>query len=230
MWRSDSCYSSYGVDGSTCSYFIYLSEVTATFLLFFPRPEDGGREGGQKGQGAETSLESLFRRRLLLRKTTSSFRGKLTQSNFPAKTPPFLDRILHKKGGRERKITVTQTTRATGEQQQVPQVVVGGGGVGGKKKKTQNNSDPEAERPATREPCAKNKLIRVAECISYLMRANYGESRWLVCVCVCWGCMEMIQWVGGGGGGGVVRATSPQPPSQKTWNYFAGGTSIIERR
>lgn len=27
MWRSDVCYSNYGVDGSTCSYFIYLSEV-----------------------------------------------------------------------------------------------------------------------------------------------------------------------------------------------------------
>ncbi|XP_061464929.1 alpha-1,6-mannosylglycoprotein 6-beta-N-acetylglucosaminyltransferase A isoform X2 [Rhineura floridana] len=27
MWRSDPCYSSYGVDGSTCSFFIYLSEV-----------------------------------------------------------------------------------------------------------------------------------------------------------------------------------------------------------
>ncbi|XP_010789721.1 alpha-1,6-mannosylglycoprotein 6-beta-N-acetylglucosaminyltransferase A-like [Notothenia coriiceps] len=27
MWRSDSCYGNYGVDGSTCSYFIYLSEV-----------------------------------------------------------------------------------------------------------------------------------------------------------------------------------------------------------
>lgn len=28
MWRSDSCYSNYGVDGSTCSFFIYLSEVS----------------------------------------------------------------------------------------------------------------------------------------------------------------------------------------------------------
>uniref|UniRef100_A0A8C5BGD5 alpha-1,6-mannosyl-glycoprotein 6-beta-N-acetylglucosaminyltransferase n=1 Tax=Gadus morhua TaxID=8049 RepID=A0A8C5BGD5_GADMO len=27
MWRSDSCYNNYGVDGSTCSFFIYLSEV-----------------------------------------------------------------------------------------------------------------------------------------------------------------------------------------------------------
>ncbi|MGH0158578.1 UNVERIFIED_CONTAM: hypothetical protein FKN15_035995 [Acipenser sinensis] len=27
MWQSDSCYGSYGVDGSTCSFFIYLSEV-----------------------------------------------------------------------------------------------------------------------------------------------------------------------------------------------------------
>ncbi|KAM9304771.1 alpha-1,6-mannosylglycoprotein 6-beta-N-acetylglucosaminyltransferase A [Gastrophryne carolinensis] len=27
MWRSDACYSNYGVDGSICSFFIYLSEV-----------------------------------------------------------------------------------------------------------------------------------------------------------------------------------------------------------
>ncbi|XP_048389779.1 alpha-1,6-mannosylglycoprotein 6-beta-N-acetylglucosaminyltransferase A isoform X2 [Stegostoma tigrinum] len=27
MWRSDPCYASYGVDGSICSFFIYLSEV-----------------------------------------------------------------------------------------------------------------------------------------------------------------------------------------------------------
>lgn len=27
MWRSDPCYAEYGVDGSTCSFFIYLSEV-----------------------------------------------------------------------------------------------------------------------------------------------------------------------------------------------------------
>ena len=28
MWRSDPCYADYGVDGSTCSFFIYLSEVS----------------------------------------------------------------------------------------------------------------------------------------------------------------------------------------------------------
>ncbi|KAF5904010.1 alpha-1,6-mannosylglycoprotein 6-beta-N-acetylglucosaminyltransferase A-like, partial [Clarias magur] len=27
MWRSDACYANYGVDGSICSFFIYLSEV-----------------------------------------------------------------------------------------------------------------------------------------------------------------------------------------------------------
>lgn len=32
MWRSDSCYSNYGVDGSTCSFFIYLSEVSPVCL------------------------------------------------------------------------------------------------------------------------------------------------------------------------------------------------------
>lgn len=53
----------------------------------------------------------------------------------------------------------------------------------------------QAEPPAAREPCAKNTLIRAAECISYLMRANYGDSRRLVCVCVCvWEGGEMIQW------------------------------------
>lgn len=35
MWRSDSCYGSYGVDGSTCSFFIYLSEVTDIQPPFF---------------------------------------------------------------------------------------------------------------------------------------------------------------------------------------------------
>lgn len=28
MWHTDSCYGNYGVDGSTCSFFIYLSEVS----------------------------------------------------------------------------------------------------------------------------------------------------------------------------------------------------------
>lgn len=32
MWRSDPCYASYGVDGSTCSFFIYLSEVSNLYL------------------------------------------------------------------------------------------------------------------------------------------------------------------------------------------------------
>lgn len=32
MWRSDPCYASYGVDGSTCSFFIYLSEVSNSFV------------------------------------------------------------------------------------------------------------------------------------------------------------------------------------------------------
>ncbi|OCT60971.1 hypothetical protein XELAEV_18046997mg [Xenopus laevis] len=33
MWRSDVCYSNYGVDGSTCSFFIYLSEVSMAVPL-----------------------------------------------------------------------------------------------------------------------------------------------------------------------------------------------------
>lgn len=28
MWRSDPCYADYGVDGTSCSFFIYLSEVS----------------------------------------------------------------------------------------------------------------------------------------------------------------------------------------------------------
>ncbi|ROL40910.1 Alpha-1,6-mannosylglycoprotein 6-beta-N-acetylglucosaminyltransferase A [Anabarilius grahami] len=31
MWRSDPCYGNYGVDGSTCSFFIYLSEICGAF-------------------------------------------------------------------------------------------------------------------------------------------------------------------------------------------------------
>lgn len=33
MWRSDPCYADYGVDGSTCSFFIYLSEVSSFLWL-----------------------------------------------------------------------------------------------------------------------------------------------------------------------------------------------------
>ncbi|KAK9410573.1 alpha-C6-mannosylglycoprotein 6-beta-N-acetylglucosaminyltransferase A-like [Crotalus adamanteus] len=40
MWRSDPCYASYGVDGSTCSFFIYLSEGK--------RGEKGGGGKGEK--------------------------------------------------------------------------------------------------------------------------------------------------------------------------------------
>ncbi|KAM5147728.1 alpha-1,6-mannosylglycoprotein 6-beta-N-acetylglucosaminyltransferase A-like [Callospermophilus lateralis] len=32
MWRSDRCYADYGVDGSTCSFFIYLSENRKIYL------------------------------------------------------------------------------------------------------------------------------------------------------------------------------------------------------
>ncbi|KAM5126083.1 uncharacterized protein ACOB7L_006381 [Callospermophilus lateralis] len=32
MWRSDCCYADYGVDGSTCSFFIYLSENRKIYL------------------------------------------------------------------------------------------------------------------------------------------------------------------------------------------------------
>ncbi|KAM5125619.1 alpha-1,6-mannosylglycoprotein 6-beta-N-acetylglucosaminyltransferase A-like [Callospermophilus lateralis] len=32
MWRSDPCYADYGVDGSTCSFFIYLSENRKIYL------------------------------------------------------------------------------------------------------------------------------------------------------------------------------------------------------
>lgn len=35
MWRSDSCYTNYGVDGSTCSFFIYLSEVSGVCVCLY---------------------------------------------------------------------------------------------------------------------------------------------------------------------------------------------------
>uniref|UniRef100_A0A9J7WYK5 alpha-1,6-mannosyl-glycoprotein 6-beta-N-acetylglucosaminyltransferase n=1 Tax=Cyprinus carpio carpio TaxID=630221 RepID=A0A9J7WYK5_CYPCA len=48
MWRSDPCYSNYGVDGSTCSFFIYLSEVRSHICLF-PQTE------------IRTSFDELYR-------------------------------------------------------------------------------------------------------------------------------------------------------------------------
>ena len=32
MWKSDPCYGSYGVDGSVCSFIMYLSEVTISYI------------------------------------------------------------------------------------------------------------------------------------------------------------------------------------------------------
>ena len=37
MWQSDPCYASYGVDGSECSFLMYLSEVgnsSSNHLIF----------------------------------------------------------------------------------------------------------------------------------------------------------------------------------------------------
>lgn len=87
MWRSDSCYGNYGVDGSTCSFFIYLSEVSTN--------------------------------------------SRLNPSIFGVKLA-----VLNSSGRYS-----------------------------------------EVERPVTRERCPKNKIIREADGISYLMRANYSESR-----------------------------------------------------
>jgi hypothetical protein len=34
MWQSDACYASYGVDGSECSFLMYLSEVCSSVTLY----------------------------------------------------------------------------------------------------------------------------------------------------------------------------------------------------
>uniref|UniRef100_A0A8C7YYS1 alpha-1,6-mannosyl-glycoprotein 6-beta-N-acetylglucosaminyltransferase n=1 Tax=Oryzias sinensis TaxID=183150 RepID=A0A8C7YYS1_9TELE len=62
MWRSDACYANYGVDGSTCSFFIYLSEVENWCPRLLWRTKILADEADQRGQAEiRTSFESLYR-------------------------------------------------------------------------------------------------------------------------------------------------------------------------
>ncbi|KAM7365392.1 hypothetical protein PAMP_016324 [Pampus punctatissimus] len=62
MWRSDSCYSNYGVDGSTCSFFIYLSEVENWCPRLPWRAKNLNEEIDRRGQAEiRTSFEELYR-------------------------------------------------------------------------------------------------------------------------------------------------------------------------
>eukprot|EP00064_Thunnus_orientalis_P011349 superscaffoldBa00001632_g11379 len=62
MWRSDSCYSNYGVDGSTCSFFIYLSEVENWCPRLPWRLKTINEEIDRRGQAEiRTSFEELYR-------------------------------------------------------------------------------------------------------------------------------------------------------------------------
>uniref|UniRef100_A0A3B4FMV5 alpha-1,6-mannosyl-glycoprotein 6-beta-N-acetylglucosaminyltransferase n=1 Tax=Pundamilia nyererei TaxID=303518 RepID=A0A3B4FMV5_9CICH len=62
MWRSDGCYANYGVDGSTCSFFIYLSEVENWCPRLPWRAKTLNEEMDQRGQAEiRTSFEELYR-------------------------------------------------------------------------------------------------------------------------------------------------------------------------
>ncbi|KAJ4923982.1 hypothetical protein JOQ06_000224, partial [Pogonophryne albipinna] len=62
MWRSDSCYGNYGVDGSSCSYFIYLSEVENWCPRLPWRTKTLNEEIDRRGQAeVRTSFEELYR-------------------------------------------------------------------------------------------------------------------------------------------------------------------------
>ncbi|CAL8406486.1 unnamed protein product, partial [Arctogadus glacialis] len=62
MWRSDSCYNNYGVDGSTCSFFIYLSEVENWCPRLPWRTKTLAQELDRRGQTeVRTSFEELHR-------------------------------------------------------------------------------------------------------------------------------------------------------------------------
>nr|XP_006636301.1 PREDICTED: alpha-1,6-mannosylglycoprotein 6-beta-N-acetylglucosaminyltransferase A [Lepisosteus oculatus] len=62
MWRSDPCYASYGVDGSLCSFFIYLSEVENWCPRLPWRARNPSEEADRKGQTEiRTDFEELYR-------------------------------------------------------------------------------------------------------------------------------------------------------------------------
>ncbi|XP_026232111.1 alpha-1,6-mannosylglycoprotein 6-beta-N-acetylglucosaminyltransferase A-like isoform X2 [Anabas testudineus] len=64
MWMSDSCYSTYGVNGSLCSFLIYLSEVESWCPVLPGRAVTSGRAEDSKGESEQavvrTSLKSLY--------------------------------------------------------------------------------------------------------------------------------------------------------------------------
>ncbi|KAG8432244.1 hypothetical protein GDO86_016763 [Hymenochirus boettgeri] len=62
MWRSDVCYSSYGVDGSTCSFFIYLSEVENWCPRLPWRSANPNEEADKKNMAEiRTDFDNLYR-------------------------------------------------------------------------------------------------------------------------------------------------------------------------
>ncbi|XDV22635.1 hypothetical protein PO909_027491 [Leuciscus waleckii] len=62
MWRSDPCYGNYGVDGSTCSFFIYLSEVENWCPRLLWRIKNIADEADRNAQTEfRTSFEELYR-------------------------------------------------------------------------------------------------------------------------------------------------------------------------
>ncbi|MGH0146573.1 UNVERIFIED_CONTAM: hypothetical protein FKN15_008373 [Acipenser sinensis] len=62
MWQSDSCYGSYGVDGSTCSFFIYLSEVENWCPRLPWRAKNPNEDSDQMEKSEiRTGLEELYR-------------------------------------------------------------------------------------------------------------------------------------------------------------------------
>ncbi|KAG7470339.1 hypothetical protein JOB18_015097 [Solea senegalensis] len=62
MWRSDSCYSNYGVDGSTCSFFIYLSEVENWCPRLPWRTKTLGEDIDRRRQAeVRTNFDELYR-------------------------------------------------------------------------------------------------------------------------------------------------------------------------
>lgn len=62
MWRSDPCYSNYGVDGSSCSFFIYLSEVENWCPRLPWRLKNRKEEEARKGlTEVRTSFDELYR-------------------------------------------------------------------------------------------------------------------------------------------------------------------------
>lgn len=52
MWRSDPCYADYGVDGTSCSFFIYLSEVSLYKDMYIHTVTEPGVRKAEKDKKA----------------------------------------------------------------------------------------------------------------------------------------------------------------------------------